>query len=383
MPTEAVTGFWSYAHEDNKLDGGAILKLAHLLEQEYNLIAGEPLHLFIDQDSVAWGDEWRSRINSALVETTFFIPIITPRYFMRPECRRELLEFAAKAKSLGVEELLLPILYVKPQDFSTENSDEAIALIARTQHVDWRATRLQELDSREYRKAVNALANRLLEVARNVAQNQFDREMSADIEANEANGIVDIMQEIMKLLPDWLGAVSGDKVTNAQIHATWHQVFGDVQKLQKAHAPASAILAAQTRATREMLPLIERYQREGQIYLTRSAQLDPLVSALARQVAEHPESAALAAPVREAIDEAMSVIRRGERRRKADPRAHPIIDHFAEMRHLGRIFQKSYAIYSEAGRLANEGNTIVRRWDAELGTSSTSSPSEAVTDDIA
>jgi hypothetical protein len=121
MPTEAVAGFLSYAHEDNKLDTGAILELARLIGEEYSLISGEPLELFVDHDSIAWGEEWRKRIDAALTQTTFFIPIVTPRYFTRPECRRELLEFAAKAKSLGVQELLLPILYVEPPEFSAES----------------------------------------------------------------------------------------------------------------------------------------------------------------------------------------------------------------------------------------------------------------------
>ncbi len=115
MSLEAVAGFWSYAHDDDILDGGAILELAHAIEEEYNLLSGEPLELFVDRSSIAWGDKWRERIDSALSQTTFFIPIITPRYFTRTECRRELLEFAGKAKSLGVDELLLPILYVEVQ----------------------------------------------------------------------------------------------------------------------------------------------------------------------------------------------------------------------------------------------------------------------------
>jgi len=92
MSIEATAGFWSYAHEDDMLDGGNILKLSRLIMEEYNLLSGEPLSLFVDRNDIAWGEEWRERINSSLAETTFFIPIITPRYFTRPECRRELLE---------------------------------------------------------------------------------------------------------------------------------------------------------------------------------------------------------------------------------------------------------------------------------------------------
>jgi hypothetical protein len=74
MSSETAYGFWSYAHEDNELDGGNILVLAHLIKEEYNLLSGEPLELFIDRDGIAWGEEWRKRIDSSLVQTTFFIP---------------------------------------------------------------------------------------------------------------------------------------------------------------------------------------------------------------------------------------------------------------------------------------------------------------------
>jgi hypothetical protein len=80
MGNEAAAGFWSYTHEDDMLDGGAILQLSHLIMQEYNLLSGEPLNLFVDRNDIIWGEEWRKRIDSSLTETTFFIPIITPRY---------------------------------------------------------------------------------------------------------------------------------------------------------------------------------------------------------------------------------------------------------------------------------------------------------------
>jgi hypothetical protein len=62
MSGETVTGFWSYTHEDNALDDGSILALSDRIKHEYNLLAGEPLGLFVDRDGIAWGDEWRKRI---------------------------------------------------------------------------------------------------------------------------------------------------------------------------------------------------------------------------------------------------------------------------------------------------------------------------------
>lgn len=273
--------------------------------EEYNLLSGEPLELFVDHDSIAWGEEWRTRVDSSLAQTTFFIPIITPRYFMRSECRRELLEFAAKAKGLGVGELLLPILYVEIENLSAENPDEAIALVARTQYVDWHKTRLLDSKSRDYRAAANSLARHLLQIARNVAETQFNRELNADPEDDGTDGLTDLVTKIMALLPEWLDAILEDRFNDAQAVATWNQYKEQHNKLKKAHAPASAVLSVQMRMAREMLPLAERGQKAARVYLMRTIELDPLVSALARLVSEHPASFPLVMPVRNAIDEAM------------------------------------------------------------------------------
>lgn len=364
MAGETAAGFWSYAHEDNKLDGGGVLELACLIMEEYNLISGEPLELFIDRDSIAWGDEWQNRVDSSLAQTTFFIPIITPRYFMRPECRRELLEFAAKAKSLGVGELLLPILYVETQNLSTESPDEAVALVARTQYVDWRTTRLLDPKSRDYRAAVNSLACRLLEIARSVAETQFNLELSTDPEDDGTDGITDLVAQIMAVVPEWLDSILDDRFNNAQAVATWDQFRQQFYRLRKAHAPASAVLAVQMRTAREMLPLAERAQREARVYVTRTIELDSLVSSLARLVSEHPDSFPLVMPIREAIDEAMVGVLENEVQKPEDYVL--MEENFASMTHLGRIFQKCYSGWRSKNKIVDEGNSIVRRWDAEL-----------------
>jgi hypothetical protein len=368
MSADGVAGFWSYARDDNNLDGGAILELARLLAEEFDLLSGEPLELFIDRDGVAWGDTWRERINSALAQTTFFIPIITPRYFKRQECRRELQEFAAKAKGLGVEELLLPILYAEPPGFAQDSPDELIALVAKTQYADWRQNRLLEPSSRHYRKETNVLARRLLETSRKVAESQLEQEINANLNDNVTDGITDLVEQITKQLPEWLDAVLGDRVTDAQIDATWHQCWNQVLKLRRAHAPASAVTSAQIRAGRELLPLLERYQKDSRTYLARSTELDPLMSALARQVAAHPENIALISPIKAAVDEAVSNIEGYDARREkmTQEEGHSIQSHFKEMRHLGRLFQKCNAVFTDGDHTLMEGNEIVARWDAEL-----------------
>jgi hypothetical protein len=366
MPDEVAAGFWSYAHDDNKLDGGAILELARLIKEEYDLLSGEPLELFVDRDSIAWGEEWRERVDSSLAQTTFFIPIITPRYFKRPECRRELLEFLAKARSLGVEELLLPILYIEIDDLSAENTDEVVALVAKTQYADWRTYRLIEPNSREYRTAVNALAHRLLGTARKVAEAQLSRELSADGEDGGDAGIADVIEQIMELIPDWLDAVEGEKINAAQMRATIEQSNQQIARLRKTRAPESAVLSVRIRLGKEFIPLAERAQRDSETYLSRSVELDPLISRLAQMVREHPENFQLITPISDAVEAAMTVIREADEISENPGSRRPMADVFAELRHLGRIFQQCYHIMKKGTEHAEEGNDMVSRWDASL-----------------
>jgi TIR domain len=363
MSIGAAFGFWSYTHEDDTLDGGNILQFSRLLMEEYNLLSGEPLNLFVDRNDIAWGEAWRTRIDSSLIETIFFIPIITPRYFTRPECRRELLEFAAKAKMLGTQELLLPVLYIETKGLSTESPDEAVKLVAETQYADWRKNRLIEPSSREYRAAVSALAQRLLNIARNVAEAQLEHELNSDLEGDDGFlGIADIVTRIEALLPDWLDAVIVDKSVTAQTTAVWQHHQDQVSKLRKRKAQPSALLSTQIRTAREMLPLAERAQRDSEIYLARSIELDPLISKLALLVAENPESFSLVAPVREAIDEAMEAIRDHNRTTWDNS----VQKELKNMDHLGRVFRQSNIAFALKIQNVTQGNEIVKRWNMEL-----------------
>jgi len=363
MGDDTAFGFWSYTHQDNKMDGGNILQLSRLIMEEYDLLSGgEPLNLFVDRDDLAWGQQWRLRIDSSIAETTFFIPIITPRYFKRPECRRELLEFAAKASILGAQELLLPILYIETPGLSADSSDEAVALVAKTQYVDWRRNRLLEPRSGEYKVAVNSLAQRLLGIAKEVAAAQFKHELISNPADESVDGVNEIVARIEGLLPEWLDAVMGEKSANAQVAAVYEEYLKQYAKLNQRKSPPSALLSTKIRMAREMLPLAERGQRDSQVYLARSVELDPLISGLVRLINQHPDAFPLTASVREAIDEAMEEIRHRDKTREGIV----IQDQFKSMTHLGRIFQQCNSAFVVRLRNADEGNEIVRRWHTGL-----------------
>src|SRR6266496_3910684 len=90
MVTVNARAFWSYAHRDDEAENGRIAGLARDVVAQYEMITGEMIELFLDTDSLEWGDEWRPKVDASLSSVAFFIPVLTPRYFQSVECRREL-----------------------------------------------------------------------------------------------------------------------------------------------------------------------------------------------------------------------------------------------------------------------------------------------------
>jgi len=204
--TTSIAGFWSYTHKDDDAEAGRILRLSRLIADQYGLITGEDLQLFVDKESLEWGQEWERWLREALLETKFLIPIITPRYLKSEACRSEILTFAGKAKSLGIEELVLPIIYVQPPEFDEPDagSDEVVALVKKMQWQDWRLLRLEDENSSSHRTAVSKLAQRIAKIVDSVSRKPAltppDEAQGTD---DERPGFLDLMAAGEELLPRW------------------------------------------------------------------------------------------------------------------------------------------------------------------------------------
>jgi hypothetical protein len=168
-----AAGFWSYVRKDDEGDHGRILTLAGDLKERYRLHTGNELELFVDRESLQWGEAWQERIDQAIAGTTFFIPVITPSYFRSQACRLELLKFVRRSKRLGLEQLLMPIYWVQVpelEDTPQNSTDEAVRLVAKHDWWDFRKACLEDRDSSAYRRAVAGLADELKQRATRVGQ---------------------------------------------------------------------------------------------------------------------------------------------------------------------------------------------------------------------
>jgi TIR domain len=164
-------GFWSYVHADDEAEGGRISRLARDVAAQFEMLTGEPLALFLDRDAIKWGEGWQDKIDTTLASVAFFIPVMTPRYFMSAECRRELQFFARQATRLGVKDLVLPLLYVDvPSLHESNTTDDLVGLVQTFQREDWTELRFADVSAEGYRKGVARLATRLVDANRQAEQ---------------------------------------------------------------------------------------------------------------------------------------------------------------------------------------------------------------------
>lgn len=351
--------FWSYAHEDNRLDGGGILGLATHLREELSLSAGTDIAFFVDRDELKWGEEWRRRIDTALAQTTFFIPIITPRFFASEECRRELFAFVGQARSLGLLELVLPVLYVDVPRFGSENSDEAVALVSRMQYVDWRKLRLLGERSTEYRVALNSLAQRLLEVAVRLIDEDVQRSIERAAQPEEEPGLLDLLMQIEEQLPGWTESLEAADTASKQWLVVCETYVNRLQKLrtpdgQFGGGPQYAVLQ---RWVAEGLPLTQKLHDSAKNYLGGSLKLDPMVLSAIREGQRFPE---LAQPLLNGLREKISNINTTPESPEEQARE-TLLERYSR---LSKAFRQMVSVYQEGRRAAIEGDEIVRRWQS-------------------
>jgi len=153
--------FLSYAHVDDECCGGGITEFRRALESEVRLQVGRDVRIFQDRDGIAWGQEWRSRVNSSLVAVTFLVPVLTPSFFASDECRQELQRFVDRERRLGRRDLIVPVYWTSaaPLQHPEGSVRDGLAqeLVAR-QCVDWRELRFQQLNDPKARRALAGLA---------------------------------------------------------------------------------------------------------------------------------------------------------------------------------------------------------------------------------
>ena len=156
--------FLSYVRFDDQHESGQLTRFQERLSAEVRAQTGEEFLIFQDRNDIAWGQNWRARIEDALDAATLLIPVITPSFFRSPACRTEVVRFLERERALGRDDLILPIYYISTPELDNpvrREADELAQVLAAREFADWRELRFEPLTSPVTRKALALLANRV------------------------------------------------------------------------------------------------------------------------------------------------------------------------------------------------------------------------------
>ena len=300
MATSA--GFWSYVHADDEAEGSRISRLARDVSDQFRMLTGEPLDLFLDKDAIKWGDEWKGKVDSSLASVAFFIPVLTPRYFMSPECRRELQFFARRARSLGLKELVLPLLYLDVPGLGDDApQDDLMALVRAFQWEDWQELRFAETSAGEYRRAVAKLAARLVEANRQVERvdiagrdDQFEEGISEG--GDESPGLVDRIAAAEEALPKLVETITAIGKDIERIGQTMQEATADIKRNDSQAGRFGVRLLVAKKVTRQLTDPVERIRSFGAEFASQLHEVDQgfraIIEHAAAEVQREPNSKA-------------------------------------------------------------------------------------------
>lgn len=206
-PINDATVFVSYTHKDQaSAIGGDIRQFARDIQEAMETLFGRSIQLFLDVDSIQWGQQLQKRLDEGLRTSTFFIPFVTPRYLQSAACQDEFTKFSDAAQRLGSEKLLLPLIWIRPRALdSNEATSPFLERLRSTLYLDANRGRTSDRESAEYAQLVEDIAQRLDEVMTERETQPISPAEPSDEASEERDespsGFVEYMEDAESLLP--------------------------------------------------------------------------------------------------------------------------------------------------------------------------------------
>src|ERR1051326_3288343 len=136
MPSSAPTFFFSHARQDRLMRGNHLERFFKDLRAEVAQYAGVDLQVerlgTIDRE-VRQGTDWDQELSGPLSSSKAFIAIMTPVYFKRENCGKELYGFLLRSRNMGIDnngalvnvENVLPIRWVAQEVYNANTQKDA------------------------------------------------------------------------------------------------------------------------------------------------------------------------------------------------------------------------------------------------------------------
>lgn len=186
--TSVNRGFISYTRADNDTFGQVVDRLKADLTGRFQAQTGRTLELFVDRDSIGWGEDWRQTIRGSVQAATVFIPIVTMRYFTSDACREELIAFHSNARQLGVTDLILPIVLAGADQIRDTDEREEVRLIESLNYMNIESAWVAGYDSPEWRRSIAEMVGHLSSALVRVEDVLATRELEAGMPSSDGSG---------------------------------------------------------------------------------------------------------------------------------------------------------------------------------------------------
>lgn len=167
MDTERTpAAFMSYVAFSDEAEQARLEQLWQQLAADVRDRTGMELRIFHERDE-DWRHNWQTRLaetHRTQEDTTFLIPVITPRYFDSNICLGELQMFLNLEQQLGRDDLIIPIYYLDTpslEDRIVRESDPYVRAIREHAYVDWRHLHAADSSSSDVLVKVHRMAKRM------------------------------------------------------------------------------------------------------------------------------------------------------------------------------------------------------------------------------
>jgi len=195
--------FLSYAHADEDAFG-MVDPFKSLLTRMVYAKTGRRLRVFRDKEGLKWGDDWRDRLQKEVLGASVFIPLLSAHYLDSEMCRMEFNKFRLASQSLGVPQLLLPVLILNaPTIFNDSSHDELVKQAIALQYEPIETAVLSDPGSADWKRTMAHIADRFSEAYQSAESVLAEIEVSdatedgADGEEDlDAPGIAELMDEL-------------------------------------------------------------------------------------------------------------------------------------------------------------------------------------------
>src|SRR5690606_34381936 len=109
----APLAFLSYTRKDAEFFGGYITEFRKTLENAVHVVSGsEAFKIFQDVEGIVIGESWKKKLSDVISASSFFVPMVSPLFLSSEPCRDEVNEFLEHERSLGRDDLILPVYFL-------------------------------------------------------------------------------------------------------------------------------------------------------------------------------------------------------------------------------------------------------------------------------